>query len=141
MDITVVLIVGIFAVLIVFVVIGQRRADKKTPLPKEVLSKQEQAKRGRVEKAYLVGAGPRELATFDVTYRNGKRMLETVSVQSERYEEMCEHEPARLHLDGGWGNDITIVYQDGERVECKCAWMSWQASQLRDELLQQNRKA
>ena len=141
MDFRIIAIIVIFAVLIVFVVLGQRRQQKQEPLPKEPLNSKEQAARGRVEKAYLVGAGPRELATFKATYRNGATQLETVDVGSQRYEEMCAAEPERLHLDGGWGNDISIIYQDGEKLTCRCWWMSWQAAQLRDELLQQNRRA
>ncbi len=141
MDFRIIAIIVIFAVLIVFVVLGQRRQQKQEPLPKEPLNSKEQAARGRVEKAYLVAAGPRDLATFRATYRSGDTCLETVQVQSERYDAMRAAEPERLHLDGSWGNDITIVYQDGTRVVCKCAWTSWEASQLRDALLQQNRRA
>ena len=136
MDFRIIAIIVIFAVLIVFVVLGQRRQQKQEPL-----NSKEQAARGRVEKAYLVAAGPRDLATFRATYRSGDTCLETVQVQSERYDAMRAAEPERLHLDGSWGNDITIVYQDGTRVVCKCAWTSWEASQLRDALLQQNRRA
>ena len=141
MDFRIIAIIVIFAVLIMFVVLGQRRQQKQAPLPKEPLSSKEQAARGRVEKAYLVAAGPRDLATFRATYRSGDTRLETVQVQSERYDAMRAAEPERLHLDGSWGNDITIVYQDGTRIVCKCAWTSWEASQLRDALLQQNRRA
>ena len=133
MDFRIIAIIVIFAVLIVFVVLGQRRQQKQEPLHSK-----EQAARGRVEKAYLVAAGPRDLATFRATYRSGDTCLETVQVQSERYDAMRAAEPERLHLDGSWGNDITIVYQDGTRVVCKCVWTSWEASQLRDALLQQN---
>lgn len=137
----VILIVIVFAALIAFVAIGQRKGGNAEPLPAAPLSAKEQAKRGRVEKAYLIGAGPREFATFKAIYRNGATQLETVDVGSQRYEEMCAAEPERLHLDGGWGNDISIIYQDGEKLTCRCWWMSWQAAQLRDELLQQNRRA
>ena len=88
MDFRIIAIIVIFAVLIVFVVLGQRRQQKQEPLPKEPLNSKEQAARGRVEKAYLVAAGPRDLATFRATYRSGDTCLETVQVQSERYDAM-----------------------------------------------------
>lgn len=135
------LIVVVFAALIAFTVISHRKGGRTEPLPPEPLSSKERARRGRVQRAYLVGAGPRQLATFKATYRNGSTQLETVTVLTDRYEEMCAAEPQRLHLDGGWGNDISIVYQDGARIACKCFWTSWQAAQLRDELLQQNRRS
>lgn len=57
-SVMVILIVVVFAVLIAFVAVGQRKGGNAEPLPAAPLSAKEQAKRGRVEKAYLVGAGP-----------------------------------------------------------------------------------
>lgn len=140
--IQILVIVAIFAVLIILVLkgkLGSAGGKGSQSEAKEGLVDEAQAKKyGPVEKVYLLASDSRNYITYEVYYQSGKSATEKVKIYSPRYETLKAKELKRLHLNGSWGNSIEIVYEDGRVVDCACAWASFEAAELREQMLKQN---
>ena len=142
MTLQIIIVIAVFAVLIVLVAKGTIAPRKKVACNDVSVvagdDETQTAKLSPIEKTYLASANSFAQVTFEVSYRDGSVGREVVGAHSDRYEQLKSKEPKRLHLSGGWGNDIDIVYEDGHAVTCECMWASWEASKLREQLLLQD---
>ena len=143
MAVQILVVIAVFAALIVLVFKGKIGEESRVggSKAKEGVVDEERAKKyGPVAKAYLLASDMRNNVTYEVHYRSGKSALEVSKVYSPRYGELKEKEPKRLHVSGGWGSKIEVVYEDGRVVTCDCAWASFEAAGLRDQMLKDGAK-
>ena len=133
-------VVAVFAVLVFLVLKGKigsmgASSSSKSEAQEGVVDAKKAKKYGPIEKAYLLASDRRNSVTFEVHYQSGKSALEVVQAYSERYEELKAHEPKKTSVTGSFGNAIEIAYEDGRTVTADCAWISYEAAGLREEML------
>ncbi|BDE95516.1 hypothetical protein [Raoultibacter timonensis] len=132
----VIIVIAILGVLAVLVYKGKLGAAKgsESQAKDGVVDEKRAKKYGPVDKAYLLASDGKNMVTFEVHYQSGKSATEIVKVYTPRYETLKESEPQRESLRTKRGNIIEITYEDGRVVDCKCSWMSFEATQLRQEM-------
>lgn len=132
----VIIVIAILGVLAVLVYKGKLGAAKgsESQAKDGVVDEKRAKKYGPVDKAYLLASDGKNMVTFEVHYQSGKSATEIVKVYTPRYETLKESEPQRESLRTKRGNIIEITYEDGRVVDCKCSWMSFEVTQLRQEM-------